>query len=126
MNDGPIENYLDNLFVELRRNDPRSARSMLHEAEAHRADAAEEAVRAGMSPEDAEAEAVRRFGKARLVAAADRAHGRLWVARGIFISAWSLGAWGAVAVGVSGLVAGSMRLAGVTNRFLAGPGLRRA
>ena len=22
MNDGPIENYLDNLFVELRRNDP--------------------------------------------------------------------------------------------------------
>ena len=83
MNDGPIENYLDNLFVELRRNDPRSARSMLHEAEAHLRDAADEAVRAGMSPEDAEAEAVRRFGKARLVAAADRAHGRLWVARGI-------------------------------------------
>jgi len=120
MNDGPIEYYLDNLFVELRRNDPRGARSMLHEAEAHLRDTADEAVRAGISPEDAEAEAVRRFGEARLVAAADRAHGRLWVARGMFISAWSLGAWGAVAVGVSGLVAGSMRLAGVTNRFLAG------
>jgi len=120
MNDGPIENYLDNLFVELRRNDPRGARSMLNEAEAHLRDAADEAARAGMCPEEAEAEAVRRFGEARLVAAADR-RGRLWTARGTFISAWSLGAWGAVAVGVSGLVAGSMRLAGVTNRFLAGP-----
>jgi hypothetical protein len=120
MNDGPIENYLDNLFVELRRNDPRGARAMLNEAEAHLREAADEAARAGMSPEEAEAEAVRRFGEARLVAAADR-RGPLWVARGTFISAWSLGAWGAVAVGVSGLVAGSMRLAGVTNKFLAGP-----
>jgi hypothetical protein len=121
MNNGPIEDYLDNLFVELRRNAPRAARSMLSEAEAHLRDVADEAARAGKSPEEAEAEAVRRFGEARLVAAADRARGPLWVARGTFISAWSLGAWGAVAVGVSGLVAGSMRLAGATNRFLTGP-----
>ena len=94
---------------------------MLNEAEAHLRDAADEAARAGYGPEEAEAEAVRRFGQARLVAAADRARGRLFVARGMFISAWSLGAWGAVAVGVSGLVAGSMRLAGATNQFLAGP-----
>ena len=120
MNGGPIDNYLDQLFVELRRNTPHAARSMLNEAEAHLRDVADEEARAGMSPEEAEAEAVSRFGDARLVAAADRSRGRLWVARGVFISAWSLGAWGAVAVGLSGLVAGSMRLAGVTNRFLAG------
>ncbi len=38
--------------------------------------------------EEAEAEAVRRFGEARPVAAADRARGRVWVARGTFMSAW--------------------------------------
>ncbi len=121
MNDGPIEGYLDNLFAQLRRSAPRDARSMLNEAEAHLRDAAEEGVRAGKSPEDAEAEAVRRFGEARLVAAADRARGRLWVARGTSMSAWWLGAWGAVAVGASGVLAGALRLAGATNQSLAGP-----
>jgi len=121
MNDGPIENYLDNLFVELRRSAPRDARSMLNEAEAHLRDAADEAARAGKSPEEAEGEAVRRFGEARLVAAADRARGRLRLARGTFMSAWWLGAWGAIAVGASGLVAGTMRLAGASNQSLAGP-----
>ena len=121
MNDGPIDNYLDQLFVQLKRSSPRDARSMLAEAEAHLRDSADEAVRAGMGQEQAEAEAVHRFGQARLVATSDRARDRSWVARGTFMSAWSLGAWGAVAVGVSGLVAGAMRLAGGTNQFLAGP-----
>jgi hypothetical protein len=121
MNDGPIEEYLDSLFAQLRRSDPRDARFMLSEAEAHLRDAADQAARAGMSPQEAEAEAVQRFGEARLVAAADRARGRLWVARGTFMSAWWLGAWGAIAVGASGLVAGALRLAGATNQALAGP-----
>ncbi len=121
MKDGPIDDYLDNLFVELRKSSPRDARSMLNEAEAHLRDSAGEAERAGQSPEEAEAEAVRRFGQARFVAVADRTRGRWWVARGAFVSAWSLGAWGAVAVGVSGLVAGVMRLVGASNQFLAGP-----
>ena len=121
MSDGPLDEYLDSLFAQLRRSAPRDARSMLSEAEAHLRDAADEAARAGKSPQEAEAEAVRRFGEARLVAAADRARGRLWVARGTFMSAWWLGAWGAIAVGASGLVAGALRLAGATNQSLAGP-----
>jgi hypothetical protein len=121
MNGGPIDIYLDKLFVELRRSPPRDARSMLNEAEAHLRDSADEAARSGTSREEAEAEAVRRFGMAGLLAGADRARGRLWLARGSFMSAWALGAWGALAVGVSGLVAGAMRLAGATNLFLAGP-----
>ncbi len=121
MKDGPIDNYLDKLFVELRHSSPRDARSMLNEAEDHLRDSADEAGRAGKSPEEGEAEAVRLFGEARFVAVADRTRGRWWVARGAFVSAWSLGAWGALAVGVSGLVAGVMRLVGASNQFLAGP-----
>jgi hypothetical protein len=92
---------------------------MLSEAEAHLRDAADEAARAGKRPQ--EAEAVRRLGEARLVAAADRVRGQFWVARGTLISAWWLGAWGAIAVGASGLVAGALRLTGATNQSLAGP-----
>jgi len=42
MNDGPIETYLDRLFVELRQSRPRDARWILAEAEAHLRDAANE------------------------------------------------------------------------------------
>jgi hypothetical protein len=121
MNDGPIDDYLDNLFLALRKSAPRDARSMLNEAEAHLRDAADEGGRAGLDAYGAEAEAVRRFGEARLVALADRSRDRFWLVRGTFVSAWALGAWGAVAVGMSGVVAGVMRLAGATNKILAGP-----
>ena len=44
MKDGPIDDYLDKLFVELRQSSPRDARSMLNEAEAHLRDSADEAA----------------------------------------------------------------------------------
>ena len=44
MKDGPIDDYLDKLFVELRQSSPRGARSMLNEAEAHLRDSADEAA----------------------------------------------------------------------------------
>ena len=81
MKDGPIDNYLDKLFVELRHSSPRDARSMLNEAEDHLRDSADEAGRAGKSPEEGEAEAVRLFGEARFVAVADSTRGRWWLAR---------------------------------------------
>ncbi len=121
MTGGPVDDYLDQLFVQLRSHAPRDARSMLSETEDHLRDAAHEARLRGLSDADAEAEAVRRFGDARLLAVADRRRGRVWVARATLVSAWSLGAWGAVAVGSSGLLAGVLRLAGGTAGFLAGP-----
>ncbi|MDQ6910990.1 MAG: hypothetical protein M3Z84_09465 [Actinomycetota bacterium] len=120
MTDGPIERYLDDLFVELRRTSPRDARSLLSETESHLRDAADEAMCKGMSATDAENYAIGRFGGARNVAAADRNRGRGDLVRSIIVSAWALGALGAIAVGVSGLIAGLMRLAGASNEFVAG------
>ncbi|HLY81973.1 MAG TPA: permease prefix domain 1-containing protein, partial [Acidimicrobiales bacterium] len=120
MIDSPIERYLDELFVEVRRTSARDARCLLTETESHLRDAAEEATRRGMSPTDAEVEAVRRFGGARQIADGDRHRGRTDLVHGIVVSAWSLGALGAIAVGVSGLIAGVMRLAGASNQFVAG------
>lgn len=62
-----IEDYLDELAGRLRRT-PAQARRFLAEAEAHLADATEAGVRDGLSREDAEAQAVARFGTTRQVA----------------------------------------------------------
>ena len=118
--ESPIERYLDDLFVELRRSAPRDARSLLSETETHLRDAAEEAQRSGMSPRAAELDAVRRFGVAPAIASSDRARGRVDLVRGVIVSGWFLGAAGALAVGASGLVVGVMRLAGASNAFVAG------
>jgi hypothetical protein len=118
--ESPIERYLDDLFVELRPTTPRDARSLLSETESHLRDAAEEAMRNGMSKEDAEVDAIQRFGRARQIALADRNRGRTDLARGVVVSAWSLGALGAIAIGVSGVIAGAMRLAGASNQFVVG------
>jgi hypothetical protein len=120
MIESPIERYLDELFAELRRTSPRDARSLLSETESHLRDAAEEAARNGMTPTEAEAHAIQRYGAARQIAAGDRNRGRTDLARGIVVSAWSLGALGAIAIGASGLIAGVMRLAGASNQFVAG------
>jgi hypothetical protein len=120
MTDGPIERYLDELFVEVRSTSPRDARSLLSETESHLRDAVEEATRNGMSVTDAEVDAIRRFGGARQIATGDRERGRKDLGRGLVASAWLLGAVGAIAVGISGLIALAMRLAGVSNQFVAG------
>src|SRR5213075_2454223 len=49
-----IDAYLDELFISLRRSNPRDARAFLAEAEAHLRDAAAEGQRQGLSREEAE------------------------------------------------------------------------
>ena len=120
MTDSPIERYLDKLFVELRANNPRDARSLLSETEAHLRDAADEAERSGLDREHAEQSAVERFGDVGLIAASDRDRTATHVAVRIALSGWWLGCVGAIAVGVSGLIAGLMRLAGASTTFIAG------
>ncbi len=111
--ESPIELYLDELVVALTPHRPRALRHLLAEAEAHLRDDAAHAVAAGLSPREAETQAVERFGPAADVAAAERS--RLVtplpvVARQLLMTALLLGGIGAVAVGVSGLVAELVRL----------------
>jgi hypothetical protein len=120
MSGSPIEAYLDDLFTRLATSAPRQARWMLAEAEGHLREAADEAERRGMTTHDAELQAVERFGDASTVAVADRDRQRAGLVTKVAVSGWTLGALGAVAVGISGLVAGVMRLAGASNQFLAG------
>jgi hypothetical protein len=104
----PIEDYLDDLLLELRLP-PRETRWLLAETEAHLRDAAAAGESAGLSRSDAERAAVRRFGSpadvaatasaARRTAPLERAATLLW-------SALVLGGAGLAAVGLSGLLAG--------------------
>lgn len=119
--DSPIEAYLDRLLLELRSHPPRPVRQLLAETEAHLRAAAAEAVAGGMSHADAEADAVARFGPAPVIAQAERERARTplaTIARQCVASCWLLGAVGAVAVGLSGLVAAVLGAIG-GSRFLA-------
>lgn len=120
MTAGPIDRYLDELFTEVRKSPPGRARALLSEAESHLRLAADACVAQGLAPEEAEIEAVRRFGEAKFVARMDRQRGPVELARQVVVSGWSLGSVGAVAVGLSGAIAGFMRLAGASNTFMAG------
>lgn len=120
--DSPIEVYLDELLTASAGMAPRQVRALLAEAEAHLRDDAAAAVAAGMSEPEAERLAVTRFGLARVVARADRERSTLpllALARQATSSAVLLGAVGAVAVGLSGLLALVMRLAAGA-RFVVG------
>lgn len=110
----PIENYLDELLLRLRVS-PRETRRILIEAESHLRDAADVAEQRGLSREDAEREAVRRFGSADEVARA------AWTARRLspLVVAGQL-AWAGLAVGGAVLLAigVSGALAGLANATL--------
>jgi hypothetical protein len=113
--DGAIERYLDELIRALAGRPPRELRALLAEAEAHLHDDADAAVARGMAGDQAEREAVARFGSAADVAAAERAldGGRFAaLVRQLFVNAVLLGGIGAVAVGVSGLAAALVRVIG--------------
>lgn len=111
MNRGPIDAYLDGLLVELQGAAP-DVRRVLAEAEEHLRDSAAEGVERGLPLEEAERQAVERFGPARLVAqrfAADRPiRLSLAVVRQIVLSLLLLGGVGFVAIGASGAVAAGM------------------
>jgi hypothetical protein len=113
--DSPIEAYLDELVQGMSTRRPRELRYLVAEAEAHLRDDAEHGVAAGLAPQQAEIEAVKRFGPACAVVAAE--HRRLATPLGTMLragaaSALLLGAVAAIAVGVSGLVAEVIRLVG--------------
>ncbi|MEO6886373.1 MAG: hypothetical protein ABI232_08840 [Jatrophihabitantaceae bacterium] len=105
----PIEAYLDDLLAAARVLPVREARYLLAESEAHLRDAAETAVASGASQHEANAVAVLAFGPARELVGQERARSRTPVrilgAQAVR-TGFVLGAIGAVAVGVSGAIAG--------------------
>lgn len=106
----PIEQYLDELYAQL-RGDPRSGRRLLDEAADHLHNAAAEFESTGMDRLDAEREAVRRFGASRPLVRADERRSIVRLAVDTLQAVVLLGAIGLVAVGLSGLLAGAMSLA---------------
>lgn len=103
----PVEAYLDQLLVALRGH-PRQIRHQLAEAEAHLRDASAEGVARGLTQDEAETEAVARFGPADILSAAEahRQHRSMAdiVTDGVR-AGWWLGSLGAIAVGISGVLA---------------------
>lgn len=104
MSDTPIEDYLDGL---LRRThaDARTTRRLLDEASDHLHAAATDLEAGGLSRQQAEAEAVRRFGPAAPVALATSRRSLAALFLETLRAAVFLAGCGLAAVGVSGLVA---------------------
>jgi hypothetical protein len=104
-----IEAYLDELFAAARDAEPAAARRLLAEAEAHLRESAARLAAQGLGPEDAETEAVRRFGPVAAVTPALRTPlrsvGRLPL-HALERPAVGLAALGAIAVGLSGVLSG--------------------
>lgn len=98
--EGPLDRYLDELFVALRHGEAPSARRLLAETEAHLRECSARLRAQGMDPESAEREAIRRFGPVEAVTPALRSP-RLPL-RAFLRPAVGLAAAGAIAVGVSG------------------------
>lgn len=103
----PIEAYLDEIFAAARDSDPAAARRLLAETEAHLRESAARLRAQGLAPEDAELEAVRRFGPVGAVTPTLmppwRSMGQLPL-RAFVRPAVGLAAVGAIAVGLSGLL----------------------
>jgi hypothetical protein len=104
--DSPVEDYLDRLLVAT-PGPPREVRSLLAEAEAHLRDATADGLAQGLTQEEAESQAVARFGTVRLVTAGESRRQSLplgALVRQIVTSALWLGGIGGVAVGISGII----------------------
>jgi hypothetical protein len=101
----PIEDYLDEIVDRWPRGRPRQLRHLLAEVEGHLRDD-EAALRAAGDAEPAAA-AVRRFGPVEQLVAAERPE----LVRPLLVTGLLLGGLAAVAVGLSGLIAGAIRLA---------------
>jgi hypothetical protein len=98
-----VDRLLDNLFDELAGTGSAGRRS-LAEAEDHLRAAVAEGVGRGLAQDEAEADAVRRFGEPRAFATGiKRAHLDLrTVARQVFIGTWVVGIVGMLTLGLSG------------------------
>lgn len=112
--DSPIEAYLDELVAGMPGRQPRALRHLLAETEAHlRDDAAHRTTADGLSSFDAELAAVRHFGPVGPMVDAERRRSEVplvAVARQVTVTALLLGAIGAIAVGISGVLAGIFKL----------------
>ena len=124
--DSPIESYLDELVTRMPAEQPRALRQLLTETEAHLRDDAARAIAEGASPHEAEVEAVRRFGPVPGMVAAEQrrfAATLSTVLRQIVSTALLLGSIGAIAIGISGVVAGVFeRVAGAAALIDVRPG----
>jgi hypothetical protein len=131
-----VEDYLDQLVRALAGRPPRELRAVLAEAEAHLYDEVEAATSRGVPREQAERDAVARFGPAADLAVAERRRGQLTMREllGQLTRAGVLLAGvGAAAVGMSGLIAAVIRLLGgdgalvgvARGRVLSGPDCAR-
>jgi hypothetical protein len=112
--DSPIEQFLDELATAASGLPVRQVRHLLTESEAHLRDVAEALTREGRAERDAELEAVRRFGSVRDFVKAERAAitPLSEIVRQCIRTALLLGGLGAIAVGVSGVVAAVVRAVG--------------
>ena len=110
--DSPLEAYLDSLVAALADRAPRELRGMLAEAEAHLHDDVDAATARGVPRHQAELDAVARFGPVADIAAAERTRSRpslRFVFGELARTAVLLAGVGAVAVGISGVVAAIIR-----------------
>jgi hypothetical protein len=114
-----IERYLDELFVALRASQPREARSLLAETEAHLRDMAGAAQRDGLDAVTAAQHAIDEYGDPVIIAVADRRRSTTPLLVRIGLSGWQLGAVGAIAIGLSGALAGLVHVLGASDRVLA-------
>ena len=121
MVDGPIERYLDDLLVASRRLPPREARQLLAEAEAHLRDCADTQIAAGTLVDEAEANAVQRFGDARALAAADGRTSLKTIVSQVALTALLLGGIAGIGIGISGAIAAVFRAAGGDRLVAGGP-----
>lgn len=106
-----VDRYLDRLLMELRGRAPQ-VRRILAEVEDHLRDAVEAGVAEGLSPVDAEARALARFGSpatvARRFARTPRRLAPAPVLSQLVLALIFLAGVGLVAVGISGALAGGM------------------
>lgn len=109
MSETPIEDYLDELLRRTRA-DARTTRRLLDEASHHLHAATTELEAGGMPPQDAETEAVRRFGPVTPIVRATSRRSFAALASETLRAALFLAGCGLVAIGISGLVALVMNL----------------
>ena len=109
MSETPIEDYLDELLRRTRA-DARTTRRLLDEASDHLHAATTELEAGGMPPQDAETEAVRRFGPVTPIVRATSRRSFAALASETLRAALFLAGCGLVAIGISGLVALVMNL----------------
>jgi hypothetical protein len=118
----PIESYLDELLVACADLPPREGRRLLAEVEAHLYDQVEALLASGVREHEAQQEAVAQFGSVSTIVRAERDRARLplvTLARQVLGSAVLLGSVGAIAVGLSGVLAAIFRAIGGA-RFVVG------